>query len=404
MGRLSNEIESFEREAREKYNSALCRLQDENPAEWFLRILNKSILPPLSSIGFDNHFTLALFQIALHSWERMGPAVDECLWIHPSLTRDIEEIRKSVLWKADKKIKTQMTLANMSSQEIYDHINRSMSPENLTSLLDDISTSWIILPRAHSLLRESDGCCLISYLKYLKIEKSPDFRRLIARIIIEFLANYSLKYASAIQPKKAVAEVIFYGYSAMFWKNLEHPPDGCEELAIYKNFLGWGKAFQKRTNSITKDMTETIKKMVVMEEILFPTGYGHPITDYKEMESDRYLITLRHGTRGLETICKFFGVAGNTLKHRSRNRFIVPSRSKALIRLIGEIEKGHENETQKTKEMISIFMERLKYVYSTFPSHAESLERLAFSGPRFVSIINEFGNHFSRKGDRQRDK
>ncbi len=410
MGRLSNQIESFEREAREKYNSALCRLRDEKPANWFLRILNKSILPPLSRIGFDSQLSRTLFQIALHSWQRMGPAVDDCLWIHPSLTRDIEEIRKSVLIKADKKIKTQMTLANMSSLEIYNHIRRSMAPENLTSLLDDISTSWIILPRAHSLLRESDGCCLISYLKYLEREKSPDFRRLIARIITEFLANYSLKYASVKQPPKAVTEVIFYGYAAMFWKNLEHPPDGCEELAIYKNFLGWGKAFQKRTNSITSDMIETVKKMVVMEKILFPTGHSHSITDDKEMESDRFLITLRHGTRGVETTCNSFGVAGNTLKHPSGNRFIVASGPKALTRLIGEIEKEYANETQKTKETILIFMKRLKYAYTTLPpehlapSQAESLERLAFAGPRLLSIINDFTQSLQRKGHRQEDK
>lgn len=395
MSRSSAQIQSFEQEARNKYNSALLRLRDEKPANWFQHSLDKNILPPLSQIGFDNQLSQTLFQIALPSWQKMGPSIDDCLWIHPRLTKDIEEIRKTVLIKAEKKRKTQTTLANMNSREIYNHTRRSMAPENLTSLLDDISTSWIILPRAHSLLRENDGCCLISYLKYLKREKSPDFKRLIARIITEFLANYSLKYARAKQPQRAVTEVIFYGYAAMFWKNLRHPPDGCEELAIYKNFLGLAKAFQKRTHSITSDMAKTVKEMMVMEKTLFPGRHSHSTTIDKQMDSGKFLITLRHGQRGIETTCGSFGVVENTLKHSSRNRFLIISGPKALTRLIREIEKKYASETQKTREAILLFTSRLKNAYALHNSHPtqpqkKSLEWFAFAGPRLVTIVNNF--------------
>lgn len=283
----------------------------------------------------------------------------------------------------------------MSSREIYNHTRRSMAPENLTSLLDDISTSWIILPRAHSLLRENDGCCLISYLKYLKRDKSPDFKRLIARIITEFLANYSLKYASAKQPQRAVTEVIFYGYAAMFWKNLRHPPDGCEELAIYKNFLGLAKAFQKRTHSITSDIVKTVKEMMVMEKTLFPDRRGHSTTIDKQIDSEKFLITLRHGQRGIETTCGSFGVVGNTLKHSSRNRFLIISGPKALTRLIREIERKYASETQKTREAILLFISRLKDAYTSHNSHPSPSQnrppvQFMFAGARLSNIINKF--------------
>jgi hypothetical protein len=299
MNRLSQQIETFERQAREKYNTALCRLRVEKPANWFLRILNKGILPPLSRIGFDDQLSLTLFQVAIHSWQGMGPSVDDCLWIHPSLTNNIEEIRRSVLIKAEEKLKTETGLAKMSSQEIYDHINRSMAPENLTSLLDDISISWIILPRAYSLLRENDGCCLISYLKYLGREQSLDFRKILARIVTEFLANYSLKFAGGNQSEETVSEVIFYGYVAMFWKNLQQPPEGSAGLAIHRNFLGWVQAFQKRTEVMTAEMKETVKEMVAVEDTLLPSGQIQPRSDDKETASDKFIFTLIHG--GKET-------------------------------------------------------------------------------------------------------
>jgi hypothetical protein len=401
MSRLSNQIETFEREAREKYDSALRRLRHEKPANWFLRILDQSILPPLSQIGFDDQLSLTLFQVALPSWQRMGPSVDDCLWIHPSLTNNIEEIRKSVLLEAEKKRKTETALADMSSQEVHDHIKRSMEPENLTSRLDDISTSWIILPRAYSLLQESDGCCLISYLKYLGREQNPDFRKILARIVTEFIANYSLKFASEKQSEKATTEVIFYGYAAMFWKNLEQPPAGSAELAAHRNFLGWIQAFQKRTSSISKDMMETVKEMVAMEKTLFPTGHTHTISDDKEMGSDKFLVTIRHGKRGVEATCNSFGVAGNTLKPLSQDRSLVSSGTKALTWLIREIGEEYANETQKTQETILKFMKRLKYTYTTVPpdhlspSQGDLPEQLAFAGPRLASIINEFESKYT---------
>lgn len=197
MNLIKYQIELFNRKARDKYTNALCSLRNEKTAYWFQSILDTKIVPQLIQIGFDSEFIRPLFQIAIHSWQQeMGWTVDECLWIHPGLTRNIEEVRKGIMDKNEKN-NIYINMENMSSQEIYDYIKRSMAPEKLTSLLDDIHTSWIILPRAYSLLKQKNGCCLISYLKYLKKEKDPSFKKILIRIITEFIANYSLKYASA---------------------------------------------------------------------------------------------------------------------------------------------------------------------------------------------------------------
>jgi len=395
MSRSSNQIKYFERDARKKYNSALKLLKNTKPANWFQHTFDKNLLPPLSLIGFDKQLSQSLFQIALPSWQEMGPSIDDCLWIHPSLTKNIEEIRKDFLKKTEEKQKTRSTVTDMNSRETYNHTKMSMAPENLTSILDEISTSWIILPRAYPLLRRKDGCCLISYLKVLKREKSPDFKKLIARIITEFIGNYSLKYASEQHSRQAVTEVIFYGYAAMFWKNIEQPPHGCEDLSIYKNFLHWIKAFQKRTSSMDNDMTRTIEKMTAMERDLFPPGRGQLTTDDKEINSERFLITLRHGQRGIETACRAFGVTENSLKHPSQNQYLLSSGPKAFTRLTRDIKKEYENETQKTKEMILVFTKQMKNAHDSNNnqhSHVqdESLKRFTFTGARLVNIIDDF--------------
>jgi uncharacterized protein YqcC (DUF446 family) len=266
MTGLTCYTESFERESREKYNNALCHLRDEQPANWFQQLLNEDIIPQLSQIGFESKLCQALFQIALPSWQQMGAGVAKCLWIHPRLAKDLNIIRKATIRIAEEKRNTQAILKNMSSDDIYDHVRESMEPENLTSLHDDIVISWIILPRAYSLLQENDGCCLISYLKYLKREKRPDFKKLLARITTEFVANFSLKYATPKQPKQPVIDAIFYGYATMFWKNLASPSDGCEGLTAHYNFLAWADAFQKRTSLIDDDMIKTVKELTAAQQ------------------------------------------------------------------------------------------------------------------------------------------
>lgn len=269
MSPHTSQITSFERVSRKKYSKALYCLREEQPEDWFLRILNENIIPCLSEIGFDNQFTKMLFHLALPAWQKMGPGVIKCLWIHPSLTKDLKVIRKEFIRLAQKKREAHTSLKSMSAHDLHTLAQKNMEPRNLGSLLEEITLSWIILPRAYALLQENDGCCLISYLKYFSREKNADFKILIARIITEFVANFSLKHASTKQPHQSAIEVIFYGYSAMFWKNIDNPQDA--ELSLHDNFLSWAKAFQHRGDAITNDMSETIKEMAAMKKAVFPS-------------------------------------------------------------------------------------------------------------------------------------
>ena len=52
-------------------------------------------------------------------------------------------------------------------------------------------------------------------------ETNLAFEKIMARILIEFIGNYSLKFINSSLPKKQMIEAIFYGYAIMFWKNLQ---------------------------------------------------------------------------------------------------------------------------------------------------------------------------------------
>ena len=92
---------------------------------------------------------------------------------------------------------------------------------------------------------------------------NSEFRKILSRITIEFVGNYTLKYISESHPKGQMIDALFYGYAAMFWRNLRSPPNGFEDGLICKNFLYWMKSFQKRFAPINNDMAGTIKDMEV---------------------------------------------------------------------------------------------------------------------------------------------
>ncbi len=396
MSSLQKKIDSFEREARERYNSAVCQLNNQKPASWFLSILNNSILPPLSQIGLEKELSKTLFQIAHTSWQRMGPSVSDCLWIHPSLTRNIREIRKGVQKSAEDKAWIEALLNQSDSAQGNELIKRSMAPDNLTSLLDNIYPSWIILPRAYSLLQENDGCCLISYLKYVNREKNPTFRKLIIKIVIEFLANYSLKFAKENQPSKAVAEVIFYGYAVMFWKNLQQPQQGYEELSVYKNFLNWAGMFLKRRISYSQTMERTFSEMTDIEKIIFPNNSRQDSDNCTDFEKNSFPIGLRHGNRGIVACCNSFNISEKYRQPFNHGRELSPTQTKSLTLLLHDIKNGYKHETNKTRESTLIFLERLKNsLLAPHPQHQPigsntPSKQMDFMNRRLWFVIDDF--------------
>ncbi len=263
MNQLCNQINILHCEARQKYEKALSQLRTEKCSLWFQHFLDETVIPQLQQIGFTPELIQALFEIAAPSWQKMGKGVYSCHWINPKLTQSLETIREGVINSAAKAKYQKTCMKNIPPQELHTHIQRANKPENLLSILDDIYSSWIILPRAFPLLEEKEGCCLISYLNYLNKEDTPEFKRILSRIITEFIANYSLKFASTNQPIQAVIKTIFYGYLTMFYVNSMSPSQEYKVMNLHCNFMIWLETFQKRTNVIVDTPLKTAREIMI---------------------------------------------------------------------------------------------------------------------------------------------
>ncbi len=240
---FEDRIEVFESKANEKYQSAIKDMQEVRLSDWFDRLVKHKLIPSLNQMGFDESLCWALFKMAAPAWELMGPISDKEIWFHPAIMKDIEEVRRGTLSKIGNDSEKRLLLSKLHPHNLLLLAKIGANPKHLFSLLENIPRSWIILPRAYEHLEARDSQYLLGYIKYLDRESNAEFVKILTRILIEYLANFALKHISKVQNKNRMIDVLFYGYSAMVWKNLRNPPNDFEHIGIYEYFLYWTKNF-----------------------------------------------------------------------------------------------------------------------------------------------------------------
>jgi hypothetical protein len=391
---FESQIKSFEKEAWESCYSAIQAMKEVRLSSWFQRLLEGRIVPALERIGFDESFARTLFRMAGPAWELMGPRTDEDIWFHPPLCKDIEEVRSGVLEKSRRDYECLSLLTVMNPEDLRFHTQAGMGPRDLFSLLEDISTSWIILPRVYDHLEKHHSHCLLGYLKYLDGETDSEFRKILARITIEFVGNYTLKYVSEIHPRDSMMSGLFWGYAAMFWRNLRKPPEGSEDAKIFENFLHWAKTFQNRSISVRRNNAWMIENMEEAREKAFPSVNAFGLASARTDDVDRFLITLRHGHSGVQAVARYFGIGGSLLKHAIDGRLPYVSVPTTLSVLFREVKRNYPMETMVTQESIRHFLLKLRADYepkSIEMAHPrdQASEQLRFVGSRVLGMVNE---------------
>jgi len=265
------QLRQYETAARDKFRLALAGMPDGKLEGWFRRRLENEIIPALTRIGFDESFSRMLFLTAASSWQRIGPLMDNCIWFWPDLIRNLNAIRE----------------------------------EKASKVGSTSDSSWIILPRAYTFLEEEQAASLPCYLQYLAGKPASEFRRILTRIIIEFVGNYTLKYRSSFLPRCLIDSALFYGYAAMFWKNLRNPPPGFEDDLIFNNCLRWIKLFPSRCTDLNDDMAQSLRQMeTYRQKVMLLEDAFHSI-DHEAPDLGRILVTLRHGRPGTEAAVVF---------------------------------------------------------------------------------------------------
>jgi len=390
---FEKKIASYEQDAQERYYSAFQKMQTVAPSGELNRLLELRIMPTLRRIGFDEQLCWMIFTMTSPAWRLIGPVGDDVELINPFLMKNLGEIRRGVISNSRKNSRARSILYKMDPKATYSLMNRTMHPANSFENFSDLSLSWIILPRAYDLLEKDHSRYILTYIKYLDKETESEFTKIMARIIIEFLGNYSLKYLDDTLRERTV-DALFYGYAAMFWKNLRNPPVGLEDGLVFESFFRWAKMIHYRFAPTNRDMARATERMKEEKEKTFPVYNTFGLAHHYHYDVDRFFVALRHEMPGVESVVRYFGIGGPLLKDKTDGRLAYVAVPKTLSLLFRQIKKRYRFETSRTKQSIRKFLQILSSSYNLKGFEAvcyggAPLETIRFVGPRVVSMIQD---------------
>ena len=394
MSRTSKQIAQYEQKARSRFFSAIEHIGDTTFSGKFNEFLELNVLPQLVRLGFDLKIAGNLFKISSPGWISIAQVTNPNVLVHPALARDIKEIRQDIISQDGKNPQNNSLSTKTSPIALFNTVEKAMHPRTLPEQLQSIPTTWIILPRAFSLLTKNDSRCLIVYLHHLNEETNLAFEKILARILIEFIGNYSLKHISSALPKKQMMEAIFYGYTAMFWKNLRQPPSGLEDLLIFRNFLTWAKAFNKRVSIKDAEKEEVIEEMEEMQNHILPDQNVRTLAQRKNNDADGLQITLRHGRPGINHAVRYFTMNSLSLHNSTNDLMLQRTMPKQFNTLSKELARNYAYETPGTKESIHSFLMQLSSIYNPHKPHhpryrKKDLDELTFTKGRMAHMIQD---------------
>jgi hypothetical protein len=359
---FEGQLRAFENIARHEYLKISNSLSFPKLPPWFRQRLEQSILPTLNRIGFDESFGRILFAIAASPWKLMGPANEKIRVFHPGIDQKIEEIRRGLLMKAKEINETFLWYAGTQPSSIPETIKNNMSSENLFDLPDKIATPWIVLPRAFSFLKEQDSRYLPAYLKTIDRETNEYCLKLFIRIAVEFVGNYALKFANNRYPPDQLAKLLFYGFSAMLWKNLRRPPEGMENCAVFDNVLNWINMLARKSDFLGREEMKSIDQMIKMKTTAFPTRNFALLKNRSRDDMSHFVVTLRHGYPGISAVLKYFGMDQFSETRLADERLPGTSMLSELHGLLQAIQTSYHSESKPTKEYIKQFLYRLESI------------------------------------------
>jgi hypothetical protein len=232
--------------------------------------LTTRVVPAFSKIGVDEAIVQALFGLASKAWGVLDTASEKVVRLHPAVHQEIDEVRQGLLAQADRKTGFRSGPAFLTPQEPYDRLQTIMDPANLHLLLDEITTPWIVLPRAYSSMRRDHIHYLPAYLEVIDNEANGEALHIFTRIAIEFLANFTIRFADERYPREQVVCLVTAGYTALFWKNLNTPPKGFEDIRIFKHFLAWLKHSGCWPKTPRHDLETIIQASEARKAVIFP--------------------------------------------------------------------------------------------------------------------------------------
>lgn len=357
---FDGQLRAFENSARQNFIEIYKTLSPAPLPVWLEQLLVERIVPTLQRIGFEQTISKMLFEIAPSAWKLLGPANQKTIPFQPQIDREIEAIRQGFELKRAGNSGSFTQSTTVSDAFFPGSIKENKFPENLFNMLDEIATPWIILPRAFRFLKIDQCRYLPVYVKTMDAETQESCLNLFSRITVEFLGNFSLKFADRRYPANLIAKLMFYGYAALFWKTLRCPPKNLENSAAFDHFFIWLTRFARQNDILDNEETLLIDQMVKMKTRAFPALKTHSYRNGRHPDSSRFLVTLRHGRTGIAATLRYFGIDQFLKTRRTGKRFTCLSFQKELHCLLYKIRTNYHSETKHTQENIKHFISWIK--------------------------------------------
>jgi len=371
-----------------------------NPAGNRNTYLLNRILPALERMGFNKAFVQTLLMISASAWEPLGRFPENIVHLHPHMRYELDEVRQGLLIQADKKMALDAGPSFMTPKESHDILQQSMDPANLHLLFDDITTPWIILPRAYNQLKRHHVHYFPPYLEMIENETNEEALHIFTRIAIEFLANFSIRFADNAFQKEKIVRLVTAGYTAMFWKNLHTPPKGFEDVRIFEHFYTWLKHSGNRLESSIGEVAAVLREMGEKRSHIFPSKYDTGSDHNDRPDTSRFLVALRHGCLGIVCSVRSFWVAPSITRlgkgAGTEWRTILFS----LNALSDLLACRYGSESKRTQYFIREFLFQLKTLYSQTSFHTTGLDSQfkttwRFVQARIIKMINQLERYIS---------
>jgi len=372
---FNDQLLALEKIARYQYSKILKSLTLKKLPRWLDQMLDHSLLQTLHRIGFDESISKVFFKIAPSSWKLMGPLNEKIVAFHPVINQQIEEVRQGLELKACKNTGMFPRSAGAVLQIISGTMKDNASPQNLFDLLDEIAIPWIILPRAFRFLKKRQCRYLPVYLKTIDRETRESCLKVFSRIAVEFVGNFSLKFAERHHRPDQLTKLLFYGYSALFWKTLRCPPENLENSAAFDNFFTWICRLVRKSDFLGNEQSTSISRMIKMKTMTFPArNFSRPQIRGKP-DISRFIVTLRHGCLGIATILKYFGIDQFLETRQIGDRFACPHVQNEVHGLLYIIQTKYHMESKQTREYIKLFISHLRSAYALVQPNFHQTEK-----------------------------
>jgi len=372
---IDSQLQEHEDFDRQNFLELKNALGLDNLSGWLSRMLDQRILPTLDRIGCGQQIARTLFELTPAAWKFMGPVNDKIIAIHPEINLELEEVLKGLEGQIAKHNGDWFPIEGASPPFKTGTITDRASPEHLFDLLDDIATSWLTLPRAFRFMEKDQCRYLPHYVKTIDSQTNESCLKLFSRITVEFIANYTLKFAGRNHPPDQIEKLLFHGYSAMYWQALRRPPPGMENSAVFDHFLNWISRLTRRSRFLGNEARRSIDQMIKIKSEIFPTININQSQTPSRHGYSRFLVTLRHGTMGVATILKYLGIDQFLETRRFHGRSPFQSRQNEIHGLLYAIQTHYHLESRRTRGYIQEFIGHLKSAYEKSQPAAQRPER-----------------------------